>query len=157
MEKEKHIFTPEDLVSCITSENTDFPDAVLLGSLPQGEENAVFAAELVSIIGGTPRQLRKKREIDNRNGFPSFSTEKGYFRLSGGVRDRVSDRASVQKVRNRSLSRIKAEFVTVELCNCILAFMDAFPDRPLPDRFPPSETNQIQIVPPTPSDTRRDE
>lgn len=131
------------------------PDALIFDSLPRGEGNAIHTKDILPIVGGTDRTLRKRSEIDRRNGYPAFSSRAGHWRPNGDVDAREADRASILHVRNYSLSKICAEYETIALCNRILDLMDLYPDSPLPDRFPPSETNQIQIVPPT--DTRRDE
>lgn len=75
--------------------------------VPQGEENAIPAAEVCRILGVTPRERRAiaAREL-NEGLLVLYTTEKpgGYFRPSDGEKGRQE----ISRFRARELSRLRS-------------------------------------------------
>ena len=87
--------------------------------VPQGEENAIPAAEVCRILGVTPRERRAiaAREL-NEGLLVLYSTQKpgGYFRPSDGEKGRQE----IQRFRARELARLRSFGKKVKIADDIL-------------------------------------
>lgn len=87
--------------------------------VPQGEENAIPAAEVCRILGVTPRERRAiaAREL-NEGLLVLYTTEKpgGYFKPSPGEKGRQE----IQRFRARELARLRSFGKKVKVADDIL-------------------------------------
>lgn len=94
-------------------------DLKIYDIVPQGEENAIPAAEVCRILGVTPRERRAiaAREL-NEGLLVLYTTEKpgGYFKPSPGEKGRQE----IQRFRARELARLRSFGKKIKVADDIL-------------------------------------